>query len=131
MIQELNQYTNSLIILARGISVTQATANFLYQYRGRSETNSSPFLIFLVNFSNQDFDAIEFWLRRMPGGLDLPLSLTKISPSDSLSNKRVDMYLKGGVFSISYKAIVLDLLTKRLSPAIISGFIMNNSQKVK
>ena len=41
------------------------------------------------------------------------------------------MYLKGGVFSVSYKAIVLDLLTKRLSPSIISGFIINNAHKVQ
>ncbi len=57
--------------------------------------------------------------------------MTRIAPSDSMTNKRIDMYLKGGIFSVIYKAIVLDLLTKRLSPSIISGFIINNAQKVE
>jgi DNA excision repair protein ERCC-4 len=56
--------------------------------------------------------------------------MTKISSTDNLSNKRIDLYLKGGVFSISYKCLVLDLLTKRLSPTIISGFIINAVQKL-
>jgi hypothetical protein len=32
---------------------------------------------------------------------------------------------------VTYKAIVLDLLTKRLSPSIITGFIINEAQKIK
>ena len=40
------------------------------------------------------------------------------------------MYLKGGVFACTYKILVLDLLTKKLSPSIITGFIINNAQKV-
>lgn len=79
--------------------------------------------MFLINFSDQEFAAIEFYLKRI--GKDNSLPLTKISASDNLTNKRIDLYLKGGVFSISYKCLVLDLLTKRLSPAIISGFIIN------
>ena len=45
--------------------------------------------------------------------------------------KRTELFLKGGVYSITYKQLVLDLLTKRLSPKIISGFIINNVHKIK
>lgn len=51
------------------------------------------------------------------------------SSESAISNKRLDLYLKGGIFLVTYKILVLDLLTKRLSPAIISGLIINNAQK--
>lgn len=60
----------------------------------------------------------------------LPSPLFKIHSSEaSISNKRLDLYLKGGIFSVTYKILILDLLTKRLSPSIISGLIINNAQK--
>jgi hypothetical protein len=43
--------------------------------------------------------------------------------------KRSDQYLKGGVFCISYKQLVLDLLSKKVSPLIISGIIVNTAHK--
>lgn len=57
--------------------------------------------------------------------------MTRIAPNDNMTNKRIELYLKGGIFAVSYKAIVLDLLTKKLSPSIISGFIINNAHKVE
>lgn len=64
-------------------------------------------------------------------GKDTSIPLTKISSNDNLSNKRIDLYLRGGIFAVSYKALVLDLLTKRLSPSIISGFLINDAHKLK
>eukprot|EP00347_Sterkiella_histriomuscorum_P024144 403332158 len=135
ILQDLNQNKNSLLVLARGFSVAKQVANFLMQYRKTfdcgNNVHSSPFLIFLINFSDSDYQAIEYYLQQCTYDGTNPLMMTRIAPSDSLTNKRIDMYLKGGVFSVSYKAIVLDLLTKRLSPSIISGFIINNAHKVQ
>lgn len=58
------------------------------------------------------------------------LPVYKIQSSDSsLSNKRLDLYFKGGVFLVSYKILILDLLTKRLAPSIISGLLLNNAHR--
>ena len=43
--------------------------------------------------------------------------------------KRGDFYLKGGVFVITYKQLVLDLLCKKVSPLIITGLIINHAHK--
>jgi DNA excision repair protein ERCC-4 len=84
-------------------------------------------LIFLLNFSDEEYSAIELYLSQAS---DKALPIYKIVSSDSsISNKRLDLYLRGGVFSVSYKILVLDILTKRLSPAIISGLILNNANK--
>jgi hypothetical protein len=42
-------------------------------------------------------------------------------------NKRAELFLKGGAWAITYKQLVLDLLTKRLSPSVITGFLVNNA----
>ena len=58
------------------------------------------------------------------------MPLYKIHSSEtSVSNKRIDLYLKGGVFAVTYKILVLDLLTKKLSPSIITGIIINQAHK--
>jgi DNA excision repair protein ERCC-4 len=60
----------------------------------------------------------------------IPIPVFKIHSSDaSISNKRLDLYSRGGVFSVTYKILILDLLTKKLSPSIISGLIINNAHK--
>ena len=83
-------------------------------------------MIFLLNFTDQEYAAIEFYQKGLPSSLPM----LKIQSSDNVvSNKRLDLYLKGGIFSITYKILVLDLLTKRLSPAIVSGIIINNAHK--
>ena len=45
--------------------------------------------------------------------------------------KRGELFLKGGAFAITYKQLVLDLLTKRLSPSVITGLLINNCHKTK
>lgn len=76
----------------------------------------------MLSFSENEIDAIDLYL-------DQNGSITRIKSTESLNNKRLDLYLKGGIFSVTYKTLVLDLLTKRLSPSIISGFIINNAHK--
>lgn len=85
-------------------------------------------MIFLINFTDRDYAGIEYYLKRM--GSDSPIQMTYVASDDKISNKRADLYLKGGVFAISNKCIVLDLLTKKLSPSIITGFIINSAQKM-
>jgi len=47
-----------------------------------------------------------------------------MSASDAVS-KRTDLYLKGGVFNVTYKQLVIDLLSKKVSPLIITGIVIN------
>ena len=104
-----------------------------------------PDLIFIINFSDQEYASIEHWLNEYRQTINCSLdqnitdtyfkqviSMTKIISDDAkVLNKRAETYLKGGVFAITYRQLVLDFMTKRLSPAIISGFIINQAHKVK
>ena len=53
------------------------------------------------------------------------IKLQMLGPKDL--TKRGDLYLKGGVFVVTYKQLVLDLLCKKLSPLIITGLIINQA----
>ena len=113
-------------------------ATFLSQFYCSKDSSkdqqTSPFLIFILNFSDQEFAALETYLEILHKANNsplIPIPLIKIHSSEaSISNKRLDLYLKGGVFSVTYKILVLDLLTKRLSPSIISGLIINNAHQI-
>jgi hypothetical protein len=53
-----------MLILPRGFSVPRIVANFLKKFRPtHPDIKTSPFLIFLVNFGDEDFDALSFYLQ--------------------------------------------------------------------
>ncbi len=64
------------MVLARGLSISKTVASFLYQYRNNRGNKSSPFLIFLINFSDMEFTAIEHYLKDREE--KVPLDLIKI-----------------------------------------------------
>lgn len=41
------------------------------------------------------------------------------------------MYLRGGIFLVTYKVLMLDLVSKRFDPQLISGMIINQNQGVR
>jgi DNA excision repair protein ERCC-4 len=53
--------------------------------------------------------------------------MTRIADKELL--KRNDNYLKGGVFFLTFRQLVIDLLCKKLSPMIIDGVIVNKCHK--
>ena len=142
-----NQCT--LNVFSAGVpTIPKAVAHFLSSFTsltpraGTKAGESFPDLIFLVNFNDMEFACIEHWLTlyaehyyaKEDGKTKKNVvSIKKISSAESAHtlSKRAELFLKGGVFAITYKQLVLDLLTKRLSPSVISGFIINNAHKIK
>jgi len=39
--------------------------------------------------------------------------------------------MRGGFFQITFKTLILDLLAKKISPSIISGFLINKAHKIE
>lgn len=119
--QDLNTNKSCLLVLAKGLSTTKCIGNFLSQFHPLEGT-SSPHLIFLLGFSDADHSLL--------CSLPLPLPLHSLHSADASSTKRLDIYLKGGLFLVTPKILLLDLLTKRLSPSIVSGLLLNHAHKV-
>ena len=57
-----------------------------------------------------------------------PIQMTMLHTTKDLL-KRTDLYLRGGVFVVTYKQLVLDILCKKVSPLIITGLIIAGAHK--
>lgn len=104
-------------------------------------------MIFLINFDDLEYASIEHWLKsyreelkyhKLDSNLESDeqlqiISLQKISHAENstLLNKRAELFTKGGAFSLTYKQLVLDILTKRISPSIINGFLLNDAHRIR
>jgi len=72
----------------------------------------------MINFDETNYQSCEQSLQLLNS--KIPLVHMK-----GENTKRSELYLKGGVFCISYKQLVLDLLCKKVSPLIITGLLIN------
>jgi len=132
VVGQMHKHKDCLVVLGRGFSVPKITANFLHvKYSTLSAQKYSPFLIFLINFDEVDFNSltvdIENLLKTQKrlGKQTTSINLTQLTSKDLL--KRNELFLKGGVYSVTYKQLVVDLLCKKVSPLIITGLIINQA----
>jgi ERCC4-related helicase len=105
-----------LIVLPRGFCLTRIVANYLMRFKTADKNfKTLPYLVFLINFSEEDFEAISFYLN---GGI-------YNIRGEAATTKRLKKYMRGGIFTVSYKVLMLDLVCKRLDPSLITGIIIN------
>ncbi len=95
---------------------------------------SSPHVCILINFNEQEFKAVEYYARKATdygvASLDRAddedfcgLSFHNVT-NDNYSS-RVNMFTKGGVFLMSHKVLLLDLVGKRFDPKLLSCLVIN------
>jgi len=79
--------------------------------------NHNNYLIFVLGATEDDLDGLE----------KLGVEARKVDKI-ALASKRIDQYLKGGIFAPTPKTLLLDLLSKKLSPHVITGFVILNAE---
>lgn len=67
---EITQHKNSYVVLSKGLCTVKVTACFLHDNFARQIANFEkkdgwPFLIFLINFDDHEFDALEVFLSEL------------------------------------------------------------------
>ena len=130
---EITLNKNCYVVLAKGLCTVKLAACFLHNNFAClnspvDKKDGWPFLIFLINFEDHEFEALEVFLRDLNACDQNSQSITLVNMKGEVA-KRSDLYLKGGLFCISYKQLVLDLLSKKVSPLIISGIVVNSAHK--
>lgn len=86
------------------------------------------FLIFIVS-ERRDNHIIIILGAEEEDKVELENSGLKIHRADeTLVTKRIESYLQGGIFAPTAKTLILDLLSKKLSPHVISGFVILNAE---
>ncbi|CCJ30420.1 unnamed protein product [Pneumocystis jirovecii] len=116
---------NGLVILAKGLGLLNIVANLLHSY-------NLPGCLTLVIGANAKQEEL---LKEMVDELgasdnEVPREEFKIINNESgNSHKRESIYNSGGVFSVTSRILVVDLLTGIIDPVKISGIVALNAEK--
>lgn len=111
---------DGLLVLGRGLGLLRVLASFVRLFC------SDRSLVLCLNTNEQAAT-----VRRMvlALGLDRRLLPRVVDARNSL-NERQQMYKRGGVFFVTARILVVDLLSNHVDPSSISGLLVNDAHRV-
>ncbi|CED82579.1 Structure-specific endonuclease ERCC1-XPF, catalytic component XPF/ERCC4 [Phaffia rhodozyma] len=112
--------TDDLLIVAKGLGLRKIVCTLLKIYDGEKN------LVLLINASPDEENGIGELLGIM--GVRKP-GLRKIT-HEMPSKERNELYLQGGIFSITSRILIVDLLTKNVPTEMITGLMVLHAEKV-
>jgi DNA excision repair protein ERCC-4 len=115
IVRELLSNKNSLLIISPGLSERNVINSLIKLY-----SNSKKLVFLLNNSQNNIFDEC------IVDGINYPRFIT----SQFDSNERVEMFKKGGVFCVTSRILVVDLLRHHIPINAISGLIILNAHQI-
>lgn len=140
IIQNCLMSDDPLVIMGQGLGVTNVVANLLHVLATPTRINGEAkrSLVVLLNASSNDNRQIDEELQEL-AWLDEPTDLLtsterpfNIVTSDSLSvEKRRQLYLTGGIVSVTSRILIVDLLSGILHPNKITGMVVLNVDSLK
>ncbi|ESZ91476.1 MUS38-like protein [Sclerotinia borealis F-4128] len=124
--QELRQ-KDQLVILARGLGLLRLVTNLLHSYDAAGNN-----LIILVSADDRENGWIGEALAEHAAISMAPKArgLSVVNTDLMSVGTREKMYAQGGIFSITSRILVVDLLTSLLDPATITGVVILHADKV-
>ena len=129
---------SGLCIMARGCGLKRLLVKFIQHYSttpssspsSSSSLSSTTFaakkLVFVINAKDEEQAILD---TLMADGLP-PTSAPHVITFDTPIQERIDMYLRGGVFIVTSRILIVDLLNQNVNPLHISGMLVANAHKV-
>ncbi|KAL7796511.1 MUS38-like protein [Trichoderma ceciliae] len=126
LFQELRA-EDELVILARGLGQMRLVTNLLHSYDAAGSN-----LIVLVGADERENNWVGEALAEHAAVSDSPKArgLTVVNTDSQTVGAREKMYANGGIFSITSRILVVDLLTGLLSPELITGLVALHADRV-
>ncbi|EHK22436.1 uncharacterized protein TRIVIDRAFT_29672 [Trichoderma virens Gv29-8] len=126
LFQELRA-EDELVILARGLGQMRLVTNLLHSYDAAGSN-----LIVLVGSGERENNWIGEALAEHAAISASPKArgLTVVNTDSQTVGAREKMYAKGGIFSITSRILVVDLLTGLLNPELITGLVVLHADRV-
>uniref|UniRef100_M4BN67 ERCC4 domain-containing protein n=1 Tax=Hyaloperonospora arabidopsidis (strain Emoy2) TaxID=559515 RepID=M4BN67_HYAAE len=119
MVEEL--YTqDGMLVLGRGLGLLRVFASFVRLY-------CSPRSLVLCLNVNEQAATLQRLVLEM--GLDLRL-VPRVVDARTPLNERQQIYKRGGVFFVTTRILVVDLLSSHVDPGIVSGLLVNKAHLV-
>ncbi|KAK4162052.1 hypothetical protein QBC43DRAFT_322799 [Cladorrhinum sp. PSN259] len=118
---------DELVVLARGLGLMRLVTNLLHSYDAAGNN-----LIVVVNAGDRENAWIGEALAEHAAISMSPKArgLTVVNTDFTSVGSREKMYLGGGIFSITSRILVVDMLTGLLNPEIITGMIILHADRV-
>ncbi|KAK0530782.1 DNA repair protein RAD16, partial [Tilletia horrida] len=111
---------NALVILARGLGLRRIVATVLKIYDGPHN------LVIMVNAQPEEEAALAEELTTL--GVKRP-GLRSVS-HEMNAKTRQELYLSGGLLSVTSRILVVDMLNKRIPTHLITGLVVLHAEKV-
>ncbi|KAB5560121.1 hypothetical protein GE09DRAFT_998079 [Coniochaeta sp. 2T2.1] len=126
LFQELRN-EDELVILARGLGLMRLVTNLLHSYDAAGDN-----LIVVVNAEDRENSWIGEALAEHAAISVAPKArgLTVVNTDFTSVGAREKMYARGGIFSITSRILVVDLLTNLLAPETITGLVVLHSDRI-
>ncbi|OIW30996.1 DNA repair protein [Coniochaeta ligniaria NRRL 30616] len=118
---------DELVILARGLGLMRLVTNLLHSYDAAGDN-----LIVVVNAEDRENSWIGEALAEHAAISVAPKArgLTVVNTDFTSVGTREKLYARGGIFSITSRILVVDLLTNLLSPETITGLVVLHADKI-
>ena len=110
---------DGLLILAKGLGLDRILLKVMQSFSKQEN------LVFVLN----TFPEEQFHYMSELGALGLKC-LPKVVTTDISTEERRKMYLQGGVFFITSKILVMDMLTKRVPLEFVTGILVTRAHKI-
>ncbi|CAG8973209.1 hypothetical protein HYALB_00006378 [Hymenoscyphus albidus] len=126
LFQELRQ-KDELVIIARGLGLLRLITNLLHSYDAAGNN-----LILLVGADDRENGWIGEALAEHAAISMAPIcrGLSVVNTDAMSVGTREKMYAQGGIFSITSRILVVDLLTSLLNPETITGMVVLHADKI-
>jgi DNA excision repair protein ERCC-4 len=118
---------DELVVLARGLGLMRLITNLLHSYDAAGDN-----LIVVVNAEDRENGWIGEALAEHAAISVAPKArgLTVVNTDFTSVGTREKMYARGGIFSITSRILVVDLLTNLLAPETITGLVVLHADKI-
>ncbi|KAL1894587.1 DNA repair protein RAD16 [Sporothrix stenoceras] len=126
LFQELRA-DDELVVLARGLGLMRLVTNLLHSYDAAGNN-----LVLIVNADDRETGWIGEALAEHAAISMAPRArgLTVVNTDFTTVGAREKMYAAGGIFSVTSRILVVDLLTSLLDPAAVTGMVVLHADRV-
>lgn len=126
LFQELRA-DDELVVLARGLGLVRLVTNLLHSYDAAGNN-----LVLVVNADDRENGWIGEALAEHAAISMAPRArgLTVVNTDFTTVGAREKMYAAGGIFSVTSRILVVDLLTSLLDPAAVTGMVVLHADRV-
>ncbi|KAL8948257.1 MAG: hypothetical protein Q9222_005542 [Ikaeria aurantiellina] len=118
---------DELVLLARGLGLLRVVINLLHSYDAAGDN-----LIVIVGADDRENGWIGEALAEHAAVSRSPMArgLSQVNTDAMSVGTREKMYSQGGIFSITSRILVVDLLSKLLNPETVTGLVVLHSERI-